>query len=61
MTAQLIHAMAKINAIQARLEAMKVFNAIRLEDGRQIGYDSDHFFAAERELEDIAESIRNLL
>ena len=41
-------------AINARIDGMKVANQERRENGYANAYGSDEFFAAERELEELA-------
>jgi hypothetical protein len=48
---------AKIEAIKARVEAMKVANDQRKIQDYSIAYDDIHFFQAEQELNQIAEKL----
>ena len=50
----LVRILAKIYAVNARVEAMKALNCVRDRNGLAQAYDDAQFFAAETELEALA-------
>lgn len=60
MSGQLLAVQCLMNACVARMEAMRVYNSCKINDGLNPIYGSEEFFQVERELENLAVEARNL-